>query len=93
MVKQRFVQTFKITMMKSEMSGEKIKSALSNFLARYRVTLHCTTGIAPCELLMKSHLITTKLGLIQPIAKDIVRNKSKSGLEVVERSRGRVDSR
>ena len=51
---ERFVQTFKTTMMKSKLSGEKMKRSLRNFLARYRVTPHCTTGIAPCELLMKN---------------------------------------
>ena len=59
---ERFVQTFKTAMMKSKLSGEDMKASLRNFLARYRVTPHCSTGIAPCELLMKRHL-RTKLDL------------------------------
>ena len=50
---ERFVQTFKTAMMKSKLSGEKMKPSLRNFLAWYRVTAHCTTGITPCKLLMK----------------------------------------
>ena len=72
---ERFVQTFKTTMMKSKLSGEKMKPSLRNFLARYRVTPHCTTGIAPCELLMKRHL-RTRLDLIQPTSKGLVKYKN-----------------
>ena len=35
--------------MKSKLSGEDIKTSLRNFLARYRVTRHCTTDIATSE--------------------------------------------
>ena len=72
---ERFVQTFKTTMMKSKLSGEKMKPSLRNFLARCRVTPHCTAGIAPCELLMKRHL-RTRLDLIQPTSKGLVKYKN-----------------
>ena len=52
-----------------------MKPSLRNFLARYRVTPHCTTGIAPCELLMKRHL-RTRLDLIQPTSKGLVKYKN-----------------
>ena len=74
---ERFVQTFKTAMMKSKLSGEDMKTSLRNFLARYRVTPHCTTGIAPCELLMKRHL-RTKLDLIQPTSQSLDKHKKKS---------------
>ena len=68
-------------MMKSKLSEEKIKPTHRNFLARYRISPHCTTGIASCELLMKRHL-RTKLDLLQ---------KNKSGTnEVVFKERDRV---
>ena len=35
MVKERFVQAFKTAMMKSKLSGEKMKPSPKHFLARY----------------------------------------------------------
>ena len=54
-----------------------MKTSLRNFLARYRVTPHCSTGIAPCEILMKRHL-RTKLDLIQPTSQSLDKHKKKS---------------
>ena len=53
---ERFVQTFKSAMQKAKQGGKAVKQAFRNFLLRYRITPHCTTGIPPCELLMKRHL-------------------------------------
>ena len=74
---ERFVQTLKTAMMKSKLSGEDMKTSLRNFLARYRMTPHCSTGFAPCELLMKRHL-RTKLDLIQPTSQSLDKHKKKS---------------
>ena len=71
---ERFVQTFKMAIMKSKLSGEDMKTSLRDFLARYRVTPYCSTGIAPCELLMKRHL-RTKLDLIQPTSQSLGKHK------------------
>jgi len=67
-------------MMKSKSGGEKMKPSLRNFLARYRVTPHCTTGIPPCKLLMKRHL-RTKLDLLQPTSKEIVMRRTNTKKE------------
>ena len=74
-------------MTKSKLSGEKMKPSLTNFLARYRITPHCTTGIAPCELLMKRHL-RTKLDLIQPTSKGLVKHKDGKQAELKEFNKG-----
>jgi len=69
-----------------------MKLSLRNFLARYRVTPHCTTGIPPCELLMKRHL-RTKLDLFQQTSKEIVKkrtNTKKSTSEVTFKEEDRV---
>ena len=63
---ERFVQTFKSAMQKAKQGGKAVKPALRNFLLRYRITPHCTTGIPPCEHLMKRHLKTI-LDLIHPL--------------------------
>ena len=56
-----------------------MKTSLRNFLAGwYRVTPHCSTGIAPCELLMKRSLRRTKLDLIQPTSQSLDKHKKKS---------------
>ena len=72
---ERFVQTFKTSLKKCMLSGDKMRPALRNFLARYRVTPHCTTGIAPCELLLKRHL-RTKLDLLQATSIDVHKGKT-----------------
>ena len=42
-----------------------IQDKLSRFLFKYRITLHTTTGIPPCELLM-NHRLRLKLDLLHP---------------------------
>ena len=61
----------------NKLTGKDMKTSLRNFLARYRVTPHCSTGITPCELLMKRHL-RTKLDLIQPTSQSLDKHKKKS---------------
>ena len=88
--------------MKSKLSsGEDMKTSLRNFLDRYRVAPHFTTGIAPCEPLMKSHL-RAKLDLIQPTSQSLDNYKKKTekqhdlkefskgakyGLEIIEKDK------
>jgi len=52
------------------LSGDKMRPTLRNFLARYRVTPYSTTGIAPCELLLRRHL-RAELDLLQPTSIDV----------------------
>ena len=67
---REIVQTFKSSLKKCMLSGEKLIPALRNFLVKYRITPHSTTGIAPCELLFKHHL-RTRLDLLQPTSIDV----------------------
>ena len=56
---ERFIETFKSGMQNANLGGKAEKPALKMFLLRNCITPHCTTGIPPCELLMKQHLRTT----------------------------------
>jgi transposase InsO family protein len=62
---ERFVQTFKAAMLKSQKERTDGEKYLANFLLTYRITAHATTGQAPCELLMKRQL-RTRLDLMRP---------------------------
>ena len=57
-----------------KMQGGSLKSKLSRFLLRYRVTPHSTTGTPPAQLRMKRHLFT-KLDLLRPSVENRVRDK------------------
>jgi len=62
---ERFVQTFKAAMNKSQKGGKDWEKSLATFLLTYRITAHATTGLPPCELLMKRQL-RTRLDIIRP---------------------------
>jgi len=62
---ERFVQTFKAAMIKSQKGGSNWEKNLATFLLTYRITTHATTGLAPCELLMKRQL-RTRLDIMRP---------------------------
>jgi hypothetical protein len=62
---ERFVQTFKAAMNKSQRGGSDWEKCLANFLLTYRITPHATTGLAPSELLMKRQL-RTRLDIMRP---------------------------
>jgi hypothetical protein len=55
-------------------NGETIKTRLSRFLLKYRITSHTITGVALAELLMKRRL-RTHLGLVQPRLVENVQDK------------------
>lgn len=69
---ERAVRIFKEGIEK--MKEGSMKTKLSRFLLKYRITPHTTTGVAPAKLLMKRHL-RTQLDLIQPNLEDRVRDK------------------
>ena len=51
---ERAVQTLKLGIKRTQ--GGSIQERVSKFLFDYRITPHATTGVAPCELLMKRKL-------------------------------------
>ncbi|CAB4004480.1 LOW QUALITY PROTEIN: uncharacterized protein K02A2.6-like [Paramuricea clavata] len=57
-----------------KMKEGSMRTKLSRFLLKYRITPHTTTGVPPAELLMGRHL-RTQLDLIQPNLGDRVREK------------------
>ncbi|KAK3089020.1 hypothetical protein FSP39_000173 [Pinctada imbricata] len=69
---EKAVQTFKQAMKKIK-SGT-IQEKINNFLFRYRITPHTTTGASPAELLMKRKL-KSKLDLVFPNMEEKVVNK------------------
>ena len=60
---ERAVQTLKLGIKRTK--GGSIQERLSKFLFDYRITPHTTTGIAPCELLMKRKL-RSRFDLLYP---------------------------
>ena len=72
---ERAVQTVKQGIKRTP--GKTIQERLSKFLFNYRITPHTTTGIPPCELLMKRKL-RSKLDLIFPnVHKRVEENQQK----------------
>ncbi|KAK3100735.1 hypothetical protein FSP39_024398 [Pinctada imbricata] len=69
---EKAVQTFKQAMKK--MKSGTIQEKINNFLFRYRITPHTTTGASPAELLMKRKL-KSKLDLVFPNMEEKVVNK------------------
>ena len=59
------VQIFKQSMCRSNNDGIPFPQRLANFLLMYRTAPHCTTNIAPCELLM-GRALRTRLDMLQP---------------------------
>jgi len=62
-------------MMKSKLGGKRMKPSLKNFLAGYRVTPDCATGVPACELVMKLHL-RTGLDILQQTSKEILKRRT-----------------
>ena len=69
---ERAVQSFKLGLKKTP--GKSIQDCLSQYLFRYRITPHSTTGIAPAELLMGRRL-RSKLDLLYPELSDRMEQK------------------
>ena len=69
---ERAIQVFKEGIEKME--GGTIRTKLSRFLLKYRITPHRTTGVAPAELLMKRR-IRTHLDEVQPRVVEHVEDK------------------
>ena len=65
----RAVRLFKEGIEKIE--GGSLKTKLSRFLLKYRVTPHSTTGVPPAQLLMKRY-VRTQLDLVRPSTNDRV---------------------
>ena len=66
---ERAVQTIK-----KGTPGKTIQERLSKFLFKYRIIPHATTGIAPCELLMKRRL-RSSLDLLFPAVQQRVEDR------------------
>ena len=62
---ERMVQTLKQSMRRSNNDGIPFPQRLVNFLLMYRTHPHCTTNIAPCELLM-GRALRTRLDVLRP---------------------------
>ena len=60
---ERAVQTLKQGIKRTP--GDSIQEKLSKFLFSYRITPHATTGVAPCELLMRRKL-RSRFDLLYP---------------------------
>ena len=69
---ERAVQTVKQGL--KRMPGKSVQERLSKFLFKYRLTHHSTTGIAPCELLMKRKL-RSSLDLLFPTVQERVEDR------------------
>jgi len=68
---ERFVQSFKTALKKT--SDGLVDVRLQRFLFTCRITLHATTGVAPCELL-QGRTLRSKLDLIRPDVEKNVRD-------------------
>lgn len=71
-IAERFVQSFKRAMLTNE--SLPMEQRLANFLLRYRTTVHATTNVTPCMLLMNRQL-RTRLDLLRPNTEVQVTNK------------------
>ncbi len=69
---ERGVQTFKQGIKCTP--GGSVQEKLSNFLFKYRITPHTTTGVAPAELLM-GRIPRSRLDLLYPDLSTKFRNK------------------
>ena len=66
--------------------GESLQEKLSKFLFEYRITPHSTTGVAPCELLMKRRL-RSRFDLLHPEVSKKVESQQKKQVEFHDNSR------
>ena len=72
---ERAVQTVKQGI--KQTPGKTIQERLSKFLFNYRITPHATTGIPPCELLMKRQLRSSLDLLIPKVQQRVEANQVK----------------
>ena len=77
---ERFVQMLENALRCTKDIGRTFQHRLAGFLLAYRTTLHATTNVAPCELLM-NRKIRTRLDLLYPdvesrVAKYVSRQKA-----------------
>lgn len=82
---ERLVQSFKASMSKSTSAGVKKGEALQNFLASYRFTPHCTTGVVPATALL-GRKVKTILDLVHPAGKSITKSYPKPHTRVLQPS-------
>ena len=71
---ERFVQSFKLAMKKSEKDGLSIAQCLASFLLSYRNTPHATTNVPPSVLFMGRPL-RTRLDIMRPDTTAVVSEK------------------
>lgn len=73
---ERGVQILKKALKRQDFDGRKwsLQQRLANFLLRYRVTPHSTTGTTPAELFLKRQL-HTRLSCIKPNLREYVEGK------------------
>ena len=81
---ERCVQTMKLGIKRTK--GESLQERLSKFLFDYRITPHSTTGVAPCELLMK-HRLRSRFDLLHPEVSKKVESQQKKQVESHDNSR------
>ena len=81
---ERCVQTMKLGIKRTK--GGSLQEKLSKFLFDYRITPHSTTGVAPCELLMKRRL-RSRFDLLHPEVSKKVENQQKKQVESHDNSR------
>jgi len=74
---ERFVQTFKDSLKSSGADATSAKRLASEFLLRYRVSAHGTTGASPSQLLL-GRAPRTKLDLLHPDMEVRVRGRQES---------------
>ena len=73
---KRFVQTLKNVLRRTKGIGRTFQHCLAGFLLAYRTTLHATTDVAPCELLMNGKICTQLDLLYLDVESRVVKNVS-----------------
>lgn len=68
---ERFVQSFKNALKASQKEPGTLVQKLSQFLFRYRITPHTTTGVPPTELFLK-RVVRSRLDLLKLSVRDHV---------------------
>lgn len=71
---ERFIKSLKQSLKASENDGRSLCQRLHSYLLSYRTTAHSTTGVPPCQLLMKRDL-RTRLSLLRPNCEKSVLDK------------------
>lgn len=67
-IAERFVRTFKETILKEQESNHSDKvTALRNVLRSYRWSPHTSTGLSPAEMMFQHH-VRTEFDMMKPVA-------------------------